>query len=341
MRRKAFTLIELLVVISIIALLVGILLPALGKARIAAQRTLNSSNQRQLMIGIHAHAADNNGFAPYLTSSFEYLDVPGLANYDPAIAGNEVHVRGYGAFITGRSIWGASNGGGGPNTQLGIGVLLPRGKDAAGSDQFLPFGNYLTMDVMYAPSDKEATVTFTSGNATYGPFPRENPSDWARRGWFGDEYTSPWTKDGSPSWNNWLAGNFDMTGSYLYRGPDYSHVGSAGEFLGDNVEGPYNDGGTTVFNPGSPDNVTAAFTNAATESPKFASKGVLMDRSLNTTDPNTEGSHVALGDGSVEFFADNDWITDVAGNVTKNWWSGGWASPGSRRFATYDWYKGN
>ncbi len=59
-----FTLIELLVVISIIALLVGILLPALGAARKSAQRVSCASNMSQIMIGTVAYAVDNDGAIP-------------------------------------------------------------------------------------------------------------------------------------------------------------------------------------------------------------------------------------------------------------------------------------
>ena len=58
-KSEAFTLIELLVVISIIALLISILLPALQQARTAAHMSQSLSNTRQLLIAFHSYANDD------------------------------------------------------------------------------------------------------------------------------------------------------------------------------------------------------------------------------------------------------------------------------------------
>ena len=84
-RAYAFTLIELLVVISIIALMVAILLPALTKAREQAKQIKCLSNTRQIVIGLASYAMDNDGLYPALFGGWSQRS---WGSYATATSGN-------------------------------------------------------------------------------------------------------------------------------------------------------------------------------------------------------------------------------------------------------------
>jgi prepilin-type N-terminal cleavage/methylation domain-containing protein len=70
--RSGFTLIELLVVIAIIAVLAGLLLPAIGRVRDGADSTKCAANLRQVGTAINLYTNDNDGYLPGPLSQGQY-----------------------------------------------------------------------------------------------------------------------------------------------------------------------------------------------------------------------------------------------------------------------------
>lgn len=89
--KRGFTIVELLVVVMIIGVLIALLLPALNKARVAANITTCLSNVRQIGLAAIMYANDNTDYFPSTPSKYQSIPMYGY--------GGKINAVGYGPDI--------------------------------------------------------------------------------------------------------------------------------------------------------------------------------------------------------------------------------------------------
>ena len=97
MKRRAFTLIELLVVIAIIAILAAILFPVFAQAKLAAKKTQDLSNCKQLGTGMYLYLGDNDDS---FMSAYTYIGDNSANGYENWSYKLYPYVKSYGIFVS-------------------------------------------------------------------------------------------------------------------------------------------------------------------------------------------------------------------------------------------------
>ena len=168
--KKNFTLIELLVVIGIIAILAGMLLPALGSARSRAKRMNCLSNQKQLGIAMLSYMQSFNGYLPF--SKKEVIN--GIISYGKG--GTAIWVKNYigcqgllyetGEIKDFKRFWGCTESY--SDADVGGEVSLKNGSYSEGWDNWKisnksTYSSYNFPNYLYSGNDLNAAVNNYSG----------------------------------------------------------------------------------------------------------------------------------------------------------------------------------
>jgi prepilin-type N-terminal cleavage/methylation domain-containing protein len=207
--RRGFTLVELLVVITIIAVLIGLLLPAIQGARETGRRTACMANQTQLALALGRHDA-TNGFIPGWrnqvpgmtgTTPWPFMTLPFIGRMDLYRLGSPSSTY-VSTFVcpssppdsmTGPTLAYAGNCGTGVNTNRAAGVMLNTTITAAGNTN----GRISMADIF----DGTATTLLLSEKCGRG------------------------YANGAMSWNVMPGGGPNLL--YSYAGPEFGIAGSS------------------------------------------------------------------------------------------------------------------
>jgi prepilin-type N-terminal cleavage/methylation domain-containing protein len=151
-RKKGFTLIELLVVISVIAVLMAILVPVLGRAREFAKRTICASNLKQIGIAVSAYSADTDFLPFYGGWDFSWRSPFNVPN-DKKSPQDELHP--YAVYRADKDPWWGPTSAG-PPYPMKLACLYARGYIGDGK-------------VFYCPSNRDPAYTYRSYTKPLSP----------------------------------------------------------------------------------------------------------------------------------------------------------------------------